>query len=218
MYPPHALKLEDCRVHGAHSELLIVEGDSAAGAVCRVRDDAFQAVLPLQGKPLNAAKASVEKVRSFPIYKTLVDAAGAGMGDTFALEHLRYGRFVLLMDPDADGIHCGLLMLFFFHRFMRPALQAGRVQVVQAPLASLSGPAFPEPIHPHTDAELRSALAQIHAQQHEDVHTVRYRGLAGIDQPTLAHTCVHPATRRARVLTVADAQAAMQVFGSASGD
>jgi DNA gyrase subunit B len=216
MYPPKPLKLEDCRSHGPDSELIIVEGDSAAGAVCLVRDEQTQAVLPLQGKPLNAAKASEEKVAAFGLYKTLIDTCGADSGARFDLQKLRYGRIVLLMDPDADGIHCGVLMLLFFHRFMRPLLEAGRLVVVQAPLASISGPTFAEPVHPHTDAELRSAFAQLAAKNITDAQTVRYRGLAGIDQPTLAHTCVQPATRRARVLTVADAQEALVIFGGTS--
>jgi DNA gyrase subunit B len=213
VYTSASPKLEACRRRGPGCELYIVEGDSAAGAVCRVRDAQFQAVLPMQGKPMNAIKAKPESVRSYPLFAALIAALGGGAGDDFNLEKLHYERIILLMDPDADGIHCGMLMLMFFYRCMRPLLAQERLLLAQAPMASISAAALEQPHHPHTDAEFRNLCAQLRARGIDDFQTVRYRGLAGIDQPTLAHTCVYPGTRRVRTLSVADAEAAIAVFG-----
>ncbi len=137
MYPSRSLKLEDCTGNGAGTELFIVEGDSAASIVCRVRDERFQAVLPMQGKPLNAYRATPKKVVTNPWFAALTDAIGTGIGDDFALKKIRFARIVLLMDPDADGIHCGALLLMFFYRWMRPLLEAGHIAMARAPLATI---------------------------------------------------------------------------------
>ncbi len=103
------VKLHDCQIHGigSEAELFIVEGDSASKNVVRVRNRQFQAVLPMQGKPLNACKASKRVVGQNELYQQLVAALGAGWDETFDLSQLRYDRVILLFDPDADGIHCG---------------------------------------------------------------------------------------------------------------
>lgn len=128
------LKLDDCTYHGLGSgvELYVVEGDSAAGAVSRMRNAQFQAVLPMQGKPLNTVRATAQKVVANPWFAALTQALGTGLGDAFALQALRYDRVILLMDPDADGIHCGALVTMFFYRWMRPLLDDGRVGIARA--------------------------------------------------------------------------------------
>jgi hypothetical protein len=106
--------LADCQFHGAGAELFVVEGESAAAAVCGGRDPTRQAVLPMQGKPLNALKATEKKVAANPLFAALAAALGSGWGEALDLQKLRYTKVLLLMDPDADGIHCGLLLLSFF--------------------------------------------------------------------------------------------------------
>ena len=123
MFPRLPIKLDDCTHHGIGSgaELYVVEGDSAAGAVSRMRNAAYQAVLPMQGKPLNTVRATAQRVVANPWFAALTDALGTGLGDAFEIKALRYDRVILLMDPDADGIHCGALVTLFFYRWMRPA-------------------------------------------------------------------------------------------------
>ncbi len=214
MYPPkQPLKLIDCTQHGAGSELFIVEGDSAAGSVASVCDGQFQAVLPMQGKPLNAVKAGHDKTRAFPLFAMLIEALGCGYGKDCDASKARYEKIILLMDPDADGIHCGALMLMFCYRGLLPLVQSGRVLLAQPPLASLTSASIDQPLLPHTDAEFRSLLKQFNDRGITDLQTTRYRGLAGIDLPTLSHTCLQPTTRRIRVLTPKDAEDAIAVFG-----
>jgi len=212
MWPHLTPKLDDCRHHGAGSgaELFLVEGDSAAGSLRLVRDAAFQAVLPMQGKPLNAAKASPGRVAANPLYAALVEAMGAGYGAAFDLTRRRYDRVVLLMDADADGIHCAALLCLYFYRMMWPLLEGGLVYMAHAPLATVyAGDAA---VHVHTEADYRATADRLRALGHE-VQTVRYRGLAGVSHATLAASCVAPATRVLRRLGPDDALAVRTVFG-----
>jgi DNA gyrase subunit B len=159
---PKSMKLIDCQPtaegssHGP-KELIIVEGDSASQAVGSVRDPTFQAVLPMQGKPLNAAKASLTSILEFELYQRLLNTLGlpyplrpqssgrksdsAHLRDHLASPdhnvlpiHCRYERIVLVFDPDADGIHCGALTLIFFHRMLPALIAAGKIIQVRAPL------------------------------------------------------------------------------------
>ena len=208
------LKLNDSRRHGAGSgaELFLVEGDSAAGSVSLVRDPETQAVLPMQGKPLNAAKAPPAKVAAHPLFRALADAVGAGDGPTFDLARARYERIVLLMDADADGIHCAALMCLYFYRRMWRLLEDGRVSIAHAPLAVISAATLARPEYVFTEIDYRERAQALRAAGHE-IQVVRYRGLAGLDLGTLAASCVRPATRVLHVLGRPDADAMLRVLG-----
>jgi len=126
-YSNKPAKLEDCRNHGPGSgaELFLVEGDSAAHSVAGLRNKQFQAVLPMQGKPMNAAKASEARISEYSLFRAFRTAMGMGeAGETGSLVH-RFEKIVLLFDPDADGIHSGALMLIFLHRVLPELLDTG---------------------------------------------------------------------------------------------
>lgn len=203
-------KLDDSATHGRGSgaELFVVEGDSAASAVALVRDPLYQAVLPMQGKPLNAARASRAKVESHPFFGPLAAALSAGFEATCDPRRLRYDRVLVLTDPDADGIHCGYLVLLFFHRWMRPLLDAGRIEVVRPPWGEVvvSGEieiAFSEP-------EL-AALAD-RGRESGEMTVRRYRGLAAVDPAMLHETCVATATRRTARVSSGDVASMIEVI------
>jgi DNA gyrase subunit B len=215
IYPSGPIRLEDSITHGANSgaELFIVEGDSASGAVTALRDRKLQAVLPMQGKPLNASKASANKVAEFPLYQALIEALGAGFGESFDIRKMRYQRIILLFDPDADGIHCSALMQIFFYRWMRPLLEVGAVESVRAPLYEIScGEKF-APVYAFSDDHYLTLCERLREKNFNDIRSQRYRGLAGINQPTLAATCVHPATRKTRVVSLMEVELAIQALG-----
>jgi DNA gyrase subunit B/topoisomerase-4 subunit B len=193
--------------------LFVVEGDSAARAVLRVRDPRLQAVLPMQGKPLNALRASDGKVAANPFLGALTDAIGAGRGAAFDREALRYERIVLLMDPDADGIHAGALLLLFLHRWMPALLERSHVERVHAPVGEVRT-ADGGVRHARTDQQFQALSAELRASGPAQFEALRYRGLAGLDAGVLAAQCVDRATRRGHILTPGDAQAAMEVFAS----
>jgi len=195
------IELADCEVHGPRSgaELFIVEGESAALAVARVRDPRFQGVLPMQGKPLNAVKATPRRVAAQPLFRELTAALGTGMGDDFQADALRFERVLILTDPDADGIHCGVLLLAFLHRFLRPLLDAvgpgpGRVGWVRAPWGLVMPADGGTALVAHSEESLVGLAEQIRREQPVTVR--RFRGLAAIDSELLSRHCVQPRGRR----------------------
>lgn len=127
-------KLADCRTHGLDSELLIVEGDSAAGPAKAGRNSQNMAVLPLRGKVVNAGKSTHKQVIENNEAQALITAIGAGSGHDFDLQSARYGRIIILCDADVDGSHIRCLLLTLFYHYMRPMLAAGRVFAAQPPL------------------------------------------------------------------------------------
>ena len=200
-------RLDDCRHAGdARAELFVVEGESAAAAVARVRDADFQAVLPMQGKPLNATRTTRAKLLAHPLFGPLVDAIGTGIEPDYRAASLRYGRILLLMDPDADGIHCGVLLLLFFRRWMPQLIAAGRIGIVRPPWGEVT---VDGRVHRGlSDAEL-TALAD-RAGATGPVAVRRYRGLAALDADVIRETCVAPATRRVSGVTPAEVAAMVE--------
>lgn len=203
-------KLDDCAACGPGSgaELFVVEGDSAAAAVARVRDPRSQAVLPMQGKPLNAARAPRSKVESHPFFGPLAAALGTGLDAACDPRRSRYRRVLVLTDPDADGIHCGFLVLLYFYRWMRPLLDAARIEVVRPPwgevvVAGEIELAFSEP-------ELAAIADRSRAAGTPAIR--RYRGLAAVDAAMLHETCVAPATRRTATVSSADVASMIEVI------
>jgi len=215
-FPRGPIKLDDCEVHGlgSRAELFVVEGDSASQSVSRVCDATFQAVFPMQGKPMNAIRATEKKVAAHALFAALTDALGAGRGDGFDLARLRYDRVLLLMDPDADGIHCGVLILMFFHRWMRPLLDGGHVEMVRPPWGQVSAAGGDAPRFAWSDAQFRALASELRGVDEREVVSLRYRGLAGIDPPVLAATCVAPASRCTSRITTVDAQLMIEAFGT----
>ena len=218
-FRPGPVTLVECGVHAANAarhpdvplELFVVEGESAALAVGRVRDATTQAVLPMQGKPLNASKATERRVAAQPFFSALSAALGSGWGDSCDASRLRYERVLLLMDPDADGIHCGLLLLIYFHRWMRPLLDAGRVAIVRPPWGEVL-PASGGPARRAWSEEEFVSLAD-RERGRGPVTARRFRGLAAIDPVLLRESCVSPVSRRTESIDTARAVAMIELFG-----
>lgn len=215
------IKLQDCAHHGPNSdaELFLVEGDSAAHSVASQRNKSNQAVLPMQGKPMNALKASESRIRSNPLFQALFSALGsefkAAPGRSSRV--LRYQKVVLLFDPDADGIHSGALMLMFLYRFFPDLLNAGGVLTARAPLFRVTSAQMNQSFYAASEKQLEDIRKRLMKSDIRDLQTLRYRGLGSLEQELLAARCIHRQTRVADVMTANDARMAAEVFGARFG-
>ena len=201
-------KLADCRVHGPEAELVLVEGDSAAGPAKRGRDSEFMAILPLRGKIVNAAKASPKQVLDNAEAQAIFTAMGAGAGDAFDIDAARYGRIVILCDADVDGSHIRCLLLTLIHGYMREMLVQGRVLVAQPPLYTAK---VGDRTHRAYSDEERDRITDElcrRGRRRDSVKWQRFKGLGEMNTDELRHCALDPATRTLRRLTMADARQA----------
>lgn len=192
------------------SELFLVEGESAGQAVAALRDPRSQAVLSLQGKPLNALKASPRRVRTSRAFAALTAVLGDAPGTSLPLGQLRYRRVLLLMDPDADGIHTAALVQLFLLRCMPSLIEQGFVWIIHAPWGEIRRPGH-DPLVSFDAMEYRHQCRAVEGEP--GVLRIRHRGLGSITPEVLARCCIDPATRRARALSPADVREAARVFG-----
>ena len=201
-------KLADCRVHGPDSELILVEGDSAAGPAKRGRDSETMAILPLRGKVVNAAKASQKQVLDNAEAKALFTSVGAGAGRDFNIEDARYGRIVILCDADVDGSHIRCLLLTLIHKYMKPMLEAGNVYSAQPPLYTTK--VGDEIYRVYSDEERESVMDELCKgnRKRENIKWQRFKGLGEMNVDELRYCALDPATRTLRRITMDDAQEA----------
>ena len=201
-------KLADCRMHGPAAELILVEGDSAAGPAKRGRDSEFMAILPLRGKIVNAAKASAKQVLDNTEAQAIFTAMGAGVGRDFDIDSARYGRIVILCDADVDGSHIRCLLLTLIHRYMTPLLTEGRVFAAQPPLYTTR---VGDKTHrAYSDDERDRITDELcrGTRRRESVKWQRFKGLGEMNTDELRYCALDPATRTLRRLTMADAHEA----------
>ena len=211
--------LIDCRIHWPEpgSELIIAEGLSAARAIAAERALPWQAVLPVQGKPLNVLAASSTRVQTSAPLMAVRDAIGAGLGDNFVLNRRRYERIVLAFDPDADGIHSRALFLLFLHRYMAPLLRSGAVFAARPPLWQITSKQLREPVFAWTDGQYNDVVAELDRKGVRSRSTDRFRGVASIPPATLRATCLDPTTRVLARLTREHAEATKAAYQRARG-
>ncbi len=209
-------KLLDCTLNDKdETEIYLVEGDSAGGSAAQGRDRAFQAVLPLWGKLLNVEKARIDKVLGNEKLQPMILALGAGVGDDFDVEKLRYGKVIIMADADVDGSHIRSLLLTFFFRYMRSMITDGKVYIAQPPLFLVKKGRKQQ--YAFDEAE-RDTILQSMGDDANGVMVQRYKGLGEMNPEQLWETTLNPETRTLLNLTQNDVMEAERAFTMMMGD
>jgi DNA gyrase subunit B len=214
-------KLKDCQSKDAAvSEIFLVEGDSAGGSAVSGRNPETQAILPLRGKILNVEKARLDRALGNTEIQGMITAFGAGIGEDFDIEKVRYHKIVLMADADVDGQHITTLLLTLLFRYMRPLIERGYVYLAQPPLYRLK---WSNSDHEYvfSDRE-RDALTEAGKKEGKrlpkDNAVQRYKGLGEMNHQELWDTTMNPDTRTLLQVTLDDAAVADTVFSTLMGE
>ena len=210
-------KLADCAERDpAKSELYIVEGESAGGSAKMGRDRHFQAILPLKGKILNVERVlqQPDKILGHEEIRAMVAALGAGEGEEFEPEKIRYHKIIIMTDADVDGSHIRTLILTFFYRRMLPLIEQGFLYIAQPPLYRIQTGRKVE--YTYTEEAKDEYLASLNGSRNPQIQ--RYKGLGEMNPDQLWETTMNPETRQMLEVTIDNAVEVEDVFTTLMGE
>ncbi|WP_436344181.1 DNA topoisomerase (ATP-hydrolyzing) subunit B [Natronorubrum sp. FCH18a] len=208
-------KLADCQTKDPdEAELFIAEGDSAGGSAKQARNPDYQAILPIKGKILNVEKHRLDRILENDEIRNMITAIGAGIGDEFDVEDVRYKKIIMATDADVDGAHIRTLLLTFFYRHMRPLLEGGYVYATQPPLYRVRYRG--ETYDAMTEAERDEIIEE--KCDGNPTRVQRFKGLGEMNPEQLWETTMNPDNRILKQITIEDAAAADKMFSVLMGD
>ena len=188
-------KLADCSIRDPEqTEIFLVEGDSAGGSAAMARDQSFQAVLPMFGKPLNVEKARIDRVLGNDKLLPLITALGTSLGEDYNVEKLRYGKVIIMADADVDGSHIRTLIMTFFFRYMRDLIEKGKLYLAQPPLFQVKK--GKQELYAFDQAERDRHIADLGGNgDGRGIGIQRYKGLGEMNPEQLWETTMDPERR-----------------------
>ncbi len=213
-------KLADCDVTGTEeSELLICEGDSAAGTVKKARDATYQAVMPIRGKILNSFKATNADIMKNKEVMEIAKAIGAGFGKDFDIDKIRYGKILFAADADVDGLQINNLLYTVFNRLFRPMIEEGRIYQTVPPLYEVTvGTGNNAEVNFISDNAELSRFVKTLEKGKKTFKIERNKGLGEMSAQAFHDTVLDPEKRTLRRITVQDAEAAEAALLLTMGD
>lgn len=212
-------KLLDCEItHNDNSELYIVEGDSALSSLKGARNSKYQALLPIRGKIISAAKATPAKVLANVEVQEIIKCLGAGSGSTFDLNKTRYGRVFIAADADPDGGDIAALITVLFWHLFRPMVEDGRLYRIQTPLFVITTKEGKNSrtLYAENDREHDDIVAELNSKNIKFV-SQRLKGLGEGGADVMSDTGMNPLTRTVKQIVVRDLAAAEEMMGITLG-